>query len=228
MTPNQHPHDERLAALAGGDRDAVDDAVLRSHVADCARCRQVGEELAALRVALAQLPDLAPPRGFRAWDPRSAVPPVAAARSSVGARFAETMRRVLAPAMLAGASLAIVGAVGLSGFLEGTQGAGGAAGGAQEAVPGAGDFSSEPQRAAGEQPEDGAEGEGSGFEAASPGAAALGTPGEERTLAADDQELAYAGEPSPDRRLWAIMLSGGAVLLVVGFLLRRSLRPRPT
>ena len=222
MTPDQHPHDERLAALAGGDRDALDDAALRSHVADCVRCRQVSDELAALRVALSQLPDLAPPPGFRAWDSRSALTPLAAARPSVGARLAETMRRVLAPAMLAGASLALVGAVGLSGFLEGTQGAGGAAGGAQEAVPGAGDFSAEPQRAAGEQPDDGAEGEGVGA-ARSPAAAAVGTQSEGRTLAGEDSQLAFDGETSPDRGLWVLMLSGGLVLLVGGFLLRRRL-----
>ena len=37
LIPN-HPHDERLAALASADPDAVADTRLRSHVSSCNRC----------------------------------------------------------------------------------------------------------------------------------------------------------------------------------------------
>jgi len=52
MEHETHPHDERLAALAGADPEATDDRSLRDHVAGCDRCRAVVDDLALLRSAL--------------------------------------------------------------------------------------------------------------------------------------------------------------------------------
>ncbi len=60
LIPN-HPDDEWLSAFAADDPEAVDPAQA-SHVASCERCTAVVTELASLRMALAELPDLAPSR----------------------------------------------------------------------------------------------------------------------------------------------------------------------
>ena len=106
MSMNQHPHpdDERLSALAAADDDARTDAALRAHVHTCDRCRGVVGELTSLRTHLAALPDLAPPRPIRI-----VLPPREAAPVGVG----QLVRRLFAPAMAAGATLAIIGGVGL-------------------------------------------------------------------------------------------------------------------
>ena len=106
-----HPDDERLAAYAGGDADATDDASLVAHLTACDRCRPLVEELSLLRSALAELPDLVPSRPLRL------IPPVPAPAGSRGG----WLRRLTAPAMAAGAGLVLVGAIGI--------GATGAAGG---------------------------------------------------------------------------------------------------
>jgi hypothetical protein len=103
MQNDSHPDDERLAAHAGGDRDAIADPSLSAHIAACDRCGPMVEELAGLRIALAELPDLAPSRPLRL------IPPVPApAATSAG-----WLRRLTAPAMAAGAALVLVGAVGI-------------------------------------------------------------------------------------------------------------------
>ena len=106
MNMNQlpHPDDERLSALAAADDDARTDAALRAHVSSCDRCRGVVREVASLRTHLAALPDIAPPRPIRILlPPRDAAP----------AGFGQVVRRLFAPAMAAGATLAIIGGVGL-------------------------------------------------------------------------------------------------------------------
>jgi hypothetical protein len=105
-----HPDDERLAAYAGADRDALSDRELVAHVAACDRCRPVVHDLMLLRDALAILPDLAPSRPLRLIPP---VPAPAAPR--VGPL--EWLRRLAAPAMAAGAGLVLIGAVGASGVV---------------------------------------------------------------------------------------------------------------
>ncbi|MDQ2854569.1 MAG: hypothetical protein M3R32_06890 [Chloroflexota bacterium] len=105
-----HPDDERLAAYAGGDADAVADRALSDHVAACERCRPIVDELQLLRGALAALPDVAPSRPLRL------IPPVAPAQQRIGPR--EWLRRLAAPAMAAGAGLALIGAVGVSGVVN--------------------------------------------------------------------------------------------------------------
>jgi hypothetical protein len=101
---NQHPDDERLSALASRDDDAVADAALASHVDSCARCTELVEELGALRMSLAELPDLRPHRALQL------LPTVADAEVADGA--AGWVRRLFAPALAAGAALAVVGLVG--------------------------------------------------------------------------------------------------------------------
>jgi predicted anti-sigma-YlaC factor YlaD len=104
LIPN-HPDDERLSALASRDADALDDASLTEHVATCARCGPLVDELGALRAALADLPDVAPSR------PLSLLPPVEADNSTVD-RLGGWARRFFAPVLTAGAALALVGVVG--------------------------------------------------------------------------------------------------------------------
>ena len=100
-----HPDDERLAAFAGGDSDALADSSLVAHLSACDRCRPIVDELSLLRDALAELPDLAPSRPLRL------IPPVwDAALPASGPR--SWLRRMTAPAMAAGAGLVLIGAVG--------------------------------------------------------------------------------------------------------------------
>jgi hypothetical protein len=117
MNMNQppHPDDERLSALAAADDDARTDAALRAHVDACDRCRGLVAELASLRAHLAALPDLAPPRPIRIVLPPQTVAPVG---------MTGLLRRLFAPALAAGATLAIIGAVGLG---SGSMGLGSAA-----------------------------------------------------------------------------------------------------
>jgi hypothetical protein len=103
-----HPHDERLAALAGADPDVASDTELRAHVSACTRCTGVVDELTTLRSALAELPDLVPSRRLQL------IPPVAEPRAARGG----WMRRLAAPVMAAGFGLVLVGAVGTSGVLN--------------------------------------------------------------------------------------------------------------
>jgi anti-sigma factor RsiW len=103
----QHPLDERLAAYADGDADVLTDATLRAHVTSCERCALVVRDLGALRSALADLPDLVPSRPLRF------VPPVEApAAAPTG--FATLVRRLFAPALVAGAVLVVAGSVGMA------------------------------------------------------------------------------------------------------------------
>ena len=103
-----HPDPERLAALAGGDADAQADRGVTEHVAACATCDRQVRELGAMRMALAELPDLTPSR------PLHYVPPVAAP-TSPGWRVA--FRRAFAPLAVAGMVLLLVGGVGATGSL---------------------------------------------------------------------------------------------------------------
>ena len=53
---NSHPETERLEALAAGELDRGEAAVVESHLVGCARCREEVEEWRALFGALAELP----------------------------------------------------------------------------------------------------------------------------------------------------------------------------
>jgi hypothetical protein len=136
MHTASHPDDERLAAYAGGDADALSDRELVAHLSTCDRCRPMVDELTLLRSALASLPDLAPSRPLRL------IPPVPAPAPRAGALG--WLRRLTAPAMVAGAGLVLVGAVGIgsSGLMLFGQAASGtaidAAASERELVPAAG------------------------------------------------------------------------------------------
>lgn len=109
MTTPAHPDPERLAALAGADPDTLADRELGAHVAACESCGPQVRELAALRAALAELPDLAPSRPLRL------LPPIAEPAASSGWRTA--FRRAFAPVAVAGMVLLLVGGVGVTGVL---------------------------------------------------------------------------------------------------------------
>lgn len=111
MQNDFHPDDERLAAYAGGDTDALTDRALAEHLTTCHRCRPMVDELTLLRGALAALPDLAPSRPLRL------IPPVSAPTASRAGRL-EWLRRLAAPAMAAGAGLVLIGAIGASGVVN--------------------------------------------------------------------------------------------------------------
>jgi hypothetical protein len=103
-----HPDPERLSALAGNDADARADSALVAHVTSCDACDRQVRELGSLRMALAEMPDLAPSR------PLQYVPPVAASAPS-GWRVA--VRRAFAPMAVAGMALLLVGGIGATGVL---------------------------------------------------------------------------------------------------------------
>ncbi len=111
MENDFHPNDERLAAYAAGDADALADRAIVAHLAACDRCRPIVDDLTFLRGALATLPDLAPSRHLRL------IPPVREATAPRAGRF-EWLRRLAAPAMAAGVGLVLVGAIGGSGVLN--------------------------------------------------------------------------------------------------------------
>lgn len=105
LNPN-HPDDERLSALADHDLDVVEDQDLAAHVESCTRCADLVAELGALRASLAELPDIAPVRPLRLLP--SADEPASTAADGL----AGWVRRLFAPALTAGAALALVGLVG--------------------------------------------------------------------------------------------------------------------
>lgn len=105
MDEMRHPDDERLAAFAGGDFDATDDRELRGHIDGCPRCSALVTEVARLRAALAEMPDVVPPHPLRL------LPPV----DSPAERRMPWYRRLIAPAVAMGGVMVLVGAVGLAG-----------------------------------------------------------------------------------------------------------------
>ena len=112
MPNDSHPRDERLAAYADRETDALRDRALTEHLAGCARCRLVLDDLDALRAALAELPDIAPSRPLRL------IPPVPAPASRRAAP-AGWLRRLSSPLFAVGTGLVLIGAVGASGALNG-------------------------------------------------------------------------------------------------------------
>jgi hypothetical protein len=111
MHTTSHPDDERLAALAGADRDARADRALAAHVTACDRCGPLVADLSSLQLALSSLPDVVPSRPLRL------LPPMAEPAPRRG-MLAGWLRWVTTPAMAAGALLVLVGAMGSSGALR--------------------------------------------------------------------------------------------------------------
>jgi len=115
MFDTHHPDDELLASLADGD-DAGASAEVHAHVAACDRCRAVVAELEQLQAALAELPDVAPPRPLRL------VPPVAEQRHR--GSWLMRLRSLTAPVMTLAAVMIVVGAVGTAAPLASSGSAG--------------------------------------------------------------------------------------------------------
>ena len=122
MLNQDHPDDESLSALAAGDTDALNDVASSAHIASCDRCAGVVAELRVMRSALAEMPDVAPHRPLRL------LPPVEADSPGTVDRLGQWAKRLFAPALTAGAALAMVGMVGTA--LPGLSGAQSGAGGA--------------------------------------------------------------------------------------------------
>jgi hypothetical protein len=205
-----HPDPERLAALAGGDPEATADGALVAHADACAQCGKVLRELRLLRTALSELPDLLPGR------PLQLVPPVTA-EPIPGGRFG-WLRRLAAPAMVAGAGLALVGAVGL-----GSVALSGLASSAGAIFQNVGEnlTTGEGSERGGDAPD------------ASSQAPAAGPSGEEASMdgGETDEEVRNdrafiptvdLGSPGP----WLVLFGAGALLLVAGLAIRFAVQPR--
>jgi hypothetical protein len=218
LIPN-HPDDETLAAFAGADPDATGDSALLRHLATCERCTTLVAELRSLTSALADLPDLAPHRPLRF------LPPIAAPRPGLADRVGGVIRGIFAPALTAGAALALVGAVGT--FAPSLGGAGGAAVFQDAGADLRADASSDMSAAA---PSDNADGGGgTAAEAAGspePTQMYLGGAVPSPTAEAPMAEVQRPFAPAPDRPIWPMVLLSGVALIVVMLLLRWILAPR--
>ena len=238
MKPNHHPDEERLAAFAGGEPDVE----LRLHARGCARCSAIVDELAMLRSALAELPDLAPSR------PLQLIPEVAEPQPSAVERLAGWTRRAFMPLLAAGFGLAIVGSVGTAGSMFTM----GSAGAAPALAPASRDLStsSTPAEAGAAAASasantDGATAAPGSSKAASPapgfvaqstsgGATATASPadGSESAASASASPAAERvnafeqSPPSTPRSLWPMVLFAGLALIVGTLLLRWIVQPR--
>jgi hypothetical protein len=229
MQHDTHPHDERLAALAGADAEATEDRALRDHVASCDRCRVVVNDLRLLRSALAELPDLRPSR------PLQLLPPVAAPAAPRSGALG-FLRRLTAPAMAAGAALILVGAVGSTGMLQALGGLGSAA------APAGDNFGAEAASSQG-----GAQPSGGAYPGVYQGQAGSPSPTSSDTRGvvsgpADSGKAAQSAAPVPrdhggtaeldsnappdPRFVWLLILAVGVALLGGSLLLRFTVQPR--
>ena len=245
LIPN-HPDDERLSALASRDADATADARLTAHVSTCIRCTDLVNELGALRVALADLPDLKPPR------PLQLVPPVEADHAVD--RLGGWARRFFAPVLVSGAALVLVGVVGTAGPAFTGQGSAAAPSDLSEEAAAASAAGAQVDTSAASEP---AASEAPAFEGSSDGAAAPGTAqgGEEgsreslRALASYGAQTAEPPDPfaaagddgsvdrggggdaaetlgDTSRSPWPMVLFAGVALIVGALLMRWILAPR--
>jgi len=225
LIPN-HPDEERLSALASHDTDATADRSLTDHVATCVRCTDLVTELGALRASLANLPDLTPNRPLQlvpAVDPGSASP------DSIGG----WARKLFAPLIVAGSTLAFVGLVGTALPAFGGMASSGAAplsGGGAEAAASAAEqpAASAPAGDSGASPSD-AYTRGLSGEASSPGAQGVepvagATDGS--FFAADDGDGTSNLTAEAERSIWPMLLFAGVALIIGALLMRWILAPR--
>lgn len=211
MLNQHHPDDERLSALASRDDDATADVALTSHVESCATCTDLVNEIGALRMSLAELPDLRPLRSLLL------LPPVT--DDSVTGSAAGWIRRIFGPALAAGAALAMVGLVGTAApALDGM-----AAGGSFESV--GTDLQGAP----------GAEADGAGRDTEAPEVsdatfgAAEGEGGvmSQESQPEDEERMETMGRDLPaERSPWPMVLFTGVALMIGIALLRWILVPR--
>ena len=217
LIPN-HPDDERLSALASHDEDATRDGTLTSHVTECVRCTGLVSELGALRLSLADLPDLQPSR------PLQLLPPVAEAPGTADGLVA-WVRRAFAPVVTAGAALALVGIVGTAmPALDGMAAGGATSAEADNALDGGQEAFRASEAAA---PVNAPAGEA----AASDAVGAAGSDG--RTASADESPPAeedtsepFAAQVPATRSPWPMVLFTGVALVVAAVLLRWIVVPR--
>jgi len=246
LIPN-HPDDERLSALASRDADATADARLTAHVTSCIRCTDLVNELGALRLALADLPDLKPSR------PLQLVPPVEADHAVD--RLGGWARRFFAPVLVSGAALVLVGVVGTAGpAFSGQNSAAAPSDLREEAAAASAAAGAEVDTNAASEP---AASEAPAFGAASdravvPGTAQGGEEGSRESLRAhasadaeadgSPQSLAAAGDDGSgragggddsagtladsSRSPWPMVLFAGVALIVAALLMRWILAPR--
>jgi hypothetical protein len=225
LIPN-HPDDERLSALASRDDDATTDAALTSHVSTCVRCTETLTELGALRASLAELPDLAPSRPLRLLPPAAVAP---AAGSQLG-----WIRRLFAPAMTAGAALAMVGVIGTAGPAFQQMASSGGGDSALEAAGGEEPASSLAQVMRSADAEQGPSTDAGAPAAGESPEAAEGRPLVRASAGASIDEFAIGGEGDDagrttlpaERSPWPMVLFTGVALMVGAALLRWILVPR--
>jgi hypothetical protein len=222
--PNaSHPDDERLAAYADADRDAVDDRSIREHLTSCVRCSDLVADLTSLRSMLAELPDIAPSRPLRLLPPATVATP---ARGGL-----PWLRRLVAPSIALGIGLVLVGGVGSAGLL------GQSAGGYFNALEAAG---SPGASSVGQQPA--ANGSSSdsmdrGNPSTAFGGATSPVPAPSSqapkpspvpaTTGGGDKSTGRETTPAgPSPVVWLVLLVAGLALIVAGLVLRFSLQPR--
>jgi len=226
-----HPEDERLAALAASEPDALTDSSLVSHVSGCARCAPMVQELRTLHSALAELPDIRPSRPLRFL-------PAVPERASHGFPWLGVLRGITAPAMAIAVLLIVVGAFGTA-FSNGVgfMGSAGAAPELNQTLSGAqssGGGAATVPLPAGKSAAAGA--------SAVPGSAQFqsrGTPGASATpsLVPSNHDAAAAGhslsavsrgatEVDTGRPPYALMLGAGVVLLAAALVTRGYVRRR--
>jgi len=210
MQSTPHPDDELLAAFAGADPDAFDDRALVDHLASCDRCAGVVDDLTSLRSALAELPDLAPSRPLQLLPP---VPPPAE-RGAFG-----WLRRLVAPIIVTGAGLLLVGSVGTAGLL-GRISLFSAAGASPGQETSATDSAYGP--VANPAASSGSKGTGSGVVAVPSG------PPTDRSNDSTGKGTGTPPQAGPTAPAapWNVLLIAGAGLVLAGVLLRYTLEPR--
>lgn len=201
-----HPDDERLAAYADADAEALRDRALADHLAGCDRCRSVVDDLTALPAILAALPDIVPARPLRL------LPPVPEVASGAGGPAA-WLRRLAGPVFAAGTGLVLVGAIGVSGALEVFSGSTSMAG------PNA--------NASGDR----APLDESSQERASDAQHAVQSPGKEPLASSEGAAGNHDGEVFDNQRdstqaPWIVVLAGGLALILAAAVLRFTLQPR--
>ncbi|MGI8930259.1 MAG: hypothetical protein ACR2F5_03015 [Candidatus Limnocylindria bacterium] len=234
MLNQDHPEDERLSALAAGDTDALNDAASSTHLTSCDRCAGVVAELRMMRSVLAEMPDVAPHRPLRL------LPPVEADSPGTVDRLGQWAKRLFAPALTAGAALAMVGMVGtalpgLSGAQSGAGGAGSedtrlqveaassqaaAASDGQEMAP----FATEEIVGSGSGENDGL---GTGATTEGEGGTSSTDEGINRDFGDTDARGAVDAFQA-DRSPWPMVLFAGIALMIGAALLRWILVPRAT
>ncbi|MEO8245923.1 MAG: hypothetical protein ABI622_02280 [Chloroflexota bacterium] len=219
MDQHVHPDDELLASFADGEERAA-----AAHVETCDRCAVVVRDLRTLRASLSDLPDIAPSRPFRFLPPVEAPP-------APGGGFGVLVRRLFAPAVVAGAALVLVGSVGMAASAGGP-GATSAGGVGSERDDRGGD----PLAAASAENAEGTESQTYNVDSASPGGGrtAMGSessaPGVAGALAtATPAALPPASEssgPNAPSTPWLAMTIMGAALLLLTTVLRWTVVPR--